>query len=197
MSGTVDTIARTLGRGVFPHQFSWLIDNAARRLIISPGTIANRLSLSPSSRVLEIGPGSGFFSSELSKRLPNGLLALLDLQPEMLAKARRKLAGAHFTRIVYAAADAGSNLPFADAQFDRVLLVSVLGEITDQAGCLRAIHRVLRPKGIALFHESIPDPDLIRLERLLGLAQPVGFRFVRKWGPAWNYTAAFEKIAEG
>src|SRR5688572_28981289 len=82
MSATRDTIARTLGRGVFPHQLSWLIDNAARRLIVSPGAIANRLSLSPSSRVLEIGPGSGFFSTELAKRLPNGLLALLDLQPE-------------------------------------------------------------------------------------------------------------------
>jgi uncharacterized protein len=197
MSGTVATIARTLGRGVFPHQFSWLIDNAARRLIISPRAIADRMSLSPSSRVLEIGPGSGYFSIELAKRLPNGLLALLDLQPEMLAKARRKLAGAHSTRIVYAAADAGSNLPFGDAQFDRVLLVSVLGEVSNQAGCIRAMHRVLRPRGIAVFHESIPDPDLIRLERLLNLVTPAGFRFVGKWGPSWNYTAAFEKTAEG
>ena len=193
MSGTRNTIARTLGRGVFPHQFSWLIDNVARRLIISPQAIADRLSLSPSSRVLEIGPGSGFFSSEVSRRIPDGFLALLDLQPEMLIKARRKLAGAKATRIIYAAADAGNDLPFGDAQFDRVLLVSVLGEVPDQSACVRAIHRVLRPKGIAVFHESIPDPDLIRLDRLLDLVQPVGFRLVRKWGPSWNYTAAFEK----
>ena len=192
MSETRNTIARTLGRGVFPHQFSWLIDNVARRLIISPQAIADRLSLSPSSQVLEIGPGSGFFSTEVSRRIPNGCLALLDLQPEMLIKARRKLAGANATRIIYAAADA-TTLPFGDAQFDRVLLVSVLGEVPDQSACIRAIHRVLRPKGIAVFHESIPDPDLIRLERLLNLVQPVGFRLVRKWGPSWNYTAAFEK----
>ena len=192
MSETRNTIARTLGRGVFPHQFSWLIDNVARRLIISPQAIADRLSLSPSSRVLEIGPGSGFFSTEVSRRIPNGFLALLDLQPEMLIKARRKLAGANAARIIYAAADA-TTLPFGDAQFDRVLLVSVLGEVPDQSACVRAIHRVLRPKGIAVFHESIPDPDLIRLERLLNLVQPVGFRLVRKWGPSCNYTAEFEK----
>ncbi len=85
------TIARTLGRGVFPHQLSWLIDNAARRLIISPSTLADRLSLTAASRVLEIGPGSGFFSSEIAKRIPHGRLELFDLQPEMLTKARLKL----------------------------------------------------------------------------------------------------------
>lgn len=85
------TIARTLGRGVFPHQLSWLIDNAARRLIVSPRTVADRLSLTPASRLLEIGPGSGYFSGEFAKRLPRGRLELFDLQPEMLAKAKAKL----------------------------------------------------------------------------------------------------------
>src|SRR5688572_6145172 len=106
------------------------------------------------------GPGSGFFSGEFAKRLPRGRLELFDLQPEMLAKAKAKLAAAGATNIGFTAGDAGADLPFASEQFDRVVLISVLGEIPDRAGCLRAIQRMLRPAGLAVFHESIPDPDL-------------------------------------
>ena len=83
--------ARALGRGYFPHQLSCLIDNPLRRLLLTPAQLANRLPLTESSHVLEVGPGSGYFSAELARRVPQGRLELLDLQPEMLAKARRKL----------------------------------------------------------------------------------------------------------
>ena len=72
---------------VFPHQLSWIIDNPLRRLIISPETLAERLTLSDSSRILELGSGSGYFSAALAAHVPNGWLEMFDLQPEMLAKA--------------------------------------------------------------------------------------------------------------
>src|SRR4029453_700291 len=50
----------------YPHQLSFLIDNPLRRLLISPSQFADRLSLNESSRVLEIGPGSGYFSVEIA-----------------------------------------------------------------------------------------------------------------------------------
>ncbi|MCG8683889.1 MAG: class I SAM-dependent methyltransferase [Desulfobacterales bacterium] len=43
--------------------------------------------IQPDDRVLEVGPGSGFFSVEVIRRIPGGELVLLDLQPEMLEKA--------------------------------------------------------------------------------------------------------------
>lgn len=58
------------GKVVFPHQFSWLIDNPLRRLVLSPETLAKRLPLSDSSRILELGPGSGYFSAALAARVP-------------------------------------------------------------------------------------------------------------------------------
>jgi hypothetical protein len=41
------------GRGSFPHQLAFLIDNPLRRLLITPETLADRLALTPSARVLE------------------------------------------------------------------------------------------------------------------------------------------------
>ena len=60
----------------------------------NPADLAAALELTGSETVLELGPGSGFFSREVAGRLPRGRLELFDIQPEMLAKARRKLDGA-------------------------------------------------------------------------------------------------------
>lgn len=184
-------LVRTLGRGYFPHQLSWLIDNPVRRLLITPTEFADRLALTPSSRVLEIGPGSGYFSVELTRRVPQGRLELLDLQPQMLQKAKRKLRG--FTNVGYTASDAGERIPHPDSFFDIVSMVAVLGEVRAREACLRECFRVLQPGGVLAIHEHVPDPDRIAFPELCGLAESVGYRLARRLGPTWNFTALFER----
>jgi ubiquinone/menaquinone biosynthesis C-methylase UbiE len=190
-------LARALGPGYFPHQLSWLIDNPVRRLVVSPQRLVGRLPLVESSRVLEVGPGSGYFSAELASRVPQGRLELLDLQPEMLAKARCKLDAAGLRNVGYTAADASARIPFPDQFFDVAVLVAVLGEVPDRHGCLRSLYRTIRSGGVLAVHEHIPDPDRIPLAALRALVEPHGFGFRRSWGPAWNYTALFERRSSG
>ena len=178
---------------VFPHQLSWFLDNPLRRVIVSPNTLADCLAFSNSSQVLELGPGPGYFSVALASRLGNGRLELFDLQPEMIAKAKRKLERHGFHNIGYTVGDANEELPFPDCDFDVALLCSVLGEVTDQAQCLKSLYRVLRPEGTLAFHESFPDPDFFRLKTLQRLVKAHGFRFHRRWGRPWNYIAVFKK----
>ena len=184
-------LQRALGRGYYPHQLSWLIDNPLRRLVIGPRQFANRLPLTPSSRVLEIGPGSGYFSVELARAVSAGQLVLLDLQPEMLDKARRKLRA--FSNVGYAASDAARSIPYPDGHFDVITMVAVLGEIPDREGCLREVSRVLQSGGVLAIHEHIPDPDRIPLPELRALLEQAGFRLTRRLGPGWNFTAFFER----
>lgn len=187
-------MARALwARGVFPHKFSWLIDNPLRRLVLSPETLAKRLSLSESSHILELGPGSGYFSAALATRVPRGRLELFDLQPEMLAKAERKLRAGGHHNVGYTTGNASEDLPFPDGHFDVAFLSSVLGEVPDVGRCLRSLHRVLRPTGTLAFHESISDPDLVRFETIQSLVESQGFKFQQRWGRPWNYKATFAK----
>jgi len=182
-----------LGSHAFPHQLSWLINNPLRRLVVSPETLAQRLTLPDSSRVLEIGPGSGYFSATLAARIPRGRLELFDIQPAMLAKAERRLSARGFLNVGYTVGDASKDLPYPDGHFDAILLASVLGEIRRQDCCLRSLHRVLSPMGTLAFHEAIPDPDRIRFAALQSLVEAHGFSLGRLWGPPWNYTATFVK----
>ena len=186
-------LTRAFGRGYFPHQLSWLIDNPVRRMIVTPSQLADRLPLADSGSVLEVGAGSGYFSAELARRIPRGRLELLDLQPQMLAKAKRKLESQGLRHVGYTTANASLRVPFPDHSFDVAVLVAVLGEVRDQHACLHELHRTIRPQGALAIHEHVPDPDRIPLDRLQRLVESHGFLFQRRWGPTWNYTAVFER----
>src|SRR5450759_3470028 len=84
-------IRRLTGPGVFPYQFSGLLLSPLRRLILSPEALAERLRLTETAVVLEVGSGPGYFSGAVARRLPRGHLELLDVQPEMLEQARVRL----------------------------------------------------------------------------------------------------------
>ena len=171
------------------------MDNPARRLLLSPSTFANRFQISETDRILEIGPGSGYFSVELARRVRDGRLELFDLQPEMLAKARRKLLKEAIENVGYTVGNASARLPFPDAHFDIVVLVTVLREVPDKKACLTEINRVLRPAGVVIFHEQLPD-NLIRFAELGPMVESAGFVLERRYGASWNYTATFRKPLE-
>ncbi len=125
----VQTIMENVvGVPYFSHRLSFVINNPIRRLLISPQRFADRLPLGPTSRVLEVGPGSGYFSVEVARRVPRGHLELLDIQPEMLAKARRHLKAAGLRNVGLTEGNATA-LPFPDSDFDIAFLVAVLGEV--------------------------------------------------------------------
>lgn len=65
--------------------------NPLRRLILSPGSLAKRLDLKKALQVLEVGPGPGYFSPEIARRIPRGRLVLVDIQQSMLDLARKRL----------------------------------------------------------------------------------------------------------
>jgi uncharacterized protein len=181
---------QALARGIFPHQLAWFLELPVRRLVLSPVAMASRLSLRADVSVLEIGPGSGVYSLEVARRIPAGRLELFDIQPEMLARCRAKCAAAGLTNVGFTTGD-GASLPFPDASFDLVYMVTVFGEVHDQDACLRSIRRVLKPAGVLSISEHMPDPDFTPFDALRRQAGARGFRLEARFGSRWAYTANF------
>lgn len=189
------SLKSTLRRGIFPHEISFFLHLPWRYLVLSPRKLVARLALSQTSRVLEVGAGSGFYSVAVARAVPDGHLELLDLQPEMLRKAQRKLKAEGLTNVGYTLADAAC-LPFPDASFDALFLVAVFGEVSDRRAFLREARRVLKPTGILSISEHLPDPDFSRLGRLKTLVETEGFRLLSRHGLPWSYTANFTTSAQ-
>src|SRR3712207_3777832 len=118
-----------------PHPF---ITRARLREILTP---------EPGERVLEVGPGAGYYALPVARWLePGGTLDVLDVQQKMLDSVARRAAGAGITNVIPTQADAQA-LPYPDVSFDAAYLTLVLGEIPDQEQALRELRRVLKPGG--------------------------------------------------
>lgn len=112
-------VRRAIGKGVFPQQFSWLLELRARRLLLSPARLAARLRVEPDLSVLEVGAGSGFYSIDVARRLTRGRLSLVDVQPGMLQRCRAKADAAGLARAALQGESTGAHVSPHGAQSAR------------------------------------------------------------------------------
>jgi ubiquinone/menaquinone biosynthesis C-methylase UbiE len=177
-------------RGMYPHQLAFLLLVPIRRIVLSPDKLVQHLDLIPTFRVLEVGPGPGFFSIAVAQSMSKGRLELVDVQLEMLQKARRRLRRARADNVGYTQATA-IRLPFQPATFDVVFLVAVLGEVQDPKECLRSISRTLRPGGLLSITELAGDPDAVPEEELRNLVHGRALEFVESVRMRRGFIASF------
>ena len=156
--------------------------------LITRDRLRRVLDPQPGERVLEVGPGTGYYTVAVADWLgPDGRLELFDLQQEMLdhtLRAAGELAG----RMGATQGDA-RELPYPGASFDAAYLVTVLGEIPDQEAALRELGRVVRPGGRVVVGEIAVDPHVVFPGALERRAAAAGLRLERRDGSALAYFA--------
>jgi ubiquinone/menaquinone biosynthesis C-methylase UbiE len=164
-----------------------------------PGITRKRLLgiLAPAAgeRVLEIGPGTGYYSIPVAQQLTAGTLTVFDIQQEMLDHVKREAERQEISNIEPTLGDAQA-LPYEDGSFDAAYLVTVLGEIPDQEAALGELARVLRPGGRLVVGELFGDPHMVTSGRLRERAMRHGFTFDRRVGTPLAYFARFEAPAK-
>jgi ubiquinone/menaquinone biosynthesis C-methylase UbiE len=184
---------REKGASPYPHQAAFILNNPLRRALVKPARIVDSIGLTGSERVLEVGPGPGFYSVEIARRLTYGRLDLFDIQPEMLEKARRQLERAGFHDVGFTTGQAAEGFPFPDNTFNAAFLAAVIGEVPDKQACIRSLARVLKPGGQLVFFETFPDPERLRVQELRDLAEPENFDFVAVTGNRWHDIVRFRR----
>jgi SAM-dependent methyltransferase len=158
---------------------------------ISRKRLLEILDPQPGEQILEIGPGTGYYSLEVAPRI--GRLAIFDLQQQFLDHTGRLAAERGLQNVEPTQGDA-QRLPYDDETFDAAYLVTVLGEIPDQDAALRELRRVLKGSGRLVVGETaIGDPHFVTSSRLREGAEGAGFAFERRLGSALAYFALLRK----
>jgi ubiquinone/menaquinone biosynthesis C-methylase UbiE len=148
----------------------------------------------PGERILEVGPGTGYYSLPVARWIaPGGQLDALDLQQSMLDELMRRANPAGLANIVSTQGDAQA-LPYADESFDAAFLVATLGEIPDRDQALRELRRVLKSGGRLIVGEGQPDPHMVTIDDLRERSQAAGFRFETDDGGRFGYLARFRNV---
>jgi ubiquinone/menaquinone biosynthesis C-methylase UbiE len=157
--------------------------------LITRGRLHRVLEPQPGERLLEIGPGTGYYTLDLAGWVgPEGAVEILDLQRDMLDHTMRRAGERGISNVVPTQGDATA-LPYEEDSIDGVVLVAVLGEIPDQDGAMREIARVLKPSGRLIVGEIAGDPHFTSTGALKRRGRDAGLRLTGRSGPPFGYFA--------
>jgi len=109
--------------------------------------LLDQADVAPGDAVLDLGAGTGTLAIWLKQRTPAARITGLDADPDVLARARRKAAGAGCE--IDFVEGFSTDLPFATDSFDVVLSTLFFHHLTgpDKRRTLAEVQRVLKPGG--------------------------------------------------
>ena len=157
-----------------PWWFAYTFDNALRGIVHRPADILGGL-VRRGDTVVDIGSGLGFFTLAMAEMVgPEGTVISVDLQEEMLKRARRRAERRGLAdRIVFhQASHTGIGHP---GPVDFVLAFWMIHEVRDRAGLLAEVRAMLRPAGHLLIAEPKGHVSPELFGRITDLVHEAGF----------------------
>jgi len=177
-----------------PAWLGWLVEldnpilrnNSAREII-------SHLELRPGLKVLDFGCGPGRLTIPIAKQIGlSGTVTAFDTQPAMLERVRIKADLENLGNIEFVHGAAGEG-KLGNKQFDRVLLVTVLGEIPDKKIFAKEIIDSLKSGGLLSVTETIADPHFQSRKTVSDVVKEAGFTEKSFFGSKISFTMIFEK----
>ena len=101
---------------------------------------SSRLGSDKNQKILDLACGPGWLSAEISKTYPN--IQGADGSSFFLEHARKEYPNIKFTEV-----DLNNPLPFADDEFDTLIMSMVAHDVEDQVKTFQAVRRILKPGG--------------------------------------------------
>jgi ubiquinone/menaquinone biosynthesis C-methylase UbiE len=150
------------------------------------------LGITPESKVLDGGCGSGVFTRYLASGLDSGHITGFDINKGFIDYGRKKAEELGLGRKVTLETADGFSLPYADDTFDAVTNYTYIGVLSDPAAGLSELIRVCKPAGkvscviatntlpYAFFQGAYPFDGAEELQRLASLENVVFSSHVRK-----------------
>lgn len=132
---------------LYPPQDLGLLEGPDREAWQKPDEIMDALGIADGASVADIGPGAGWFTIRLARRVgPNGRVYATDVQPQMLEAVRRRVAREGLLNVeTRLGSDSDPKLPLRS--LDAALVVDVYPEVDDRVTFLRNLSAALKPAG--------------------------------------------------
>lgn len=160
--GVWDRISQLYLREVDP-RFAPVVENIIRRGGLKPG-----------QHILDLGTGTGAVAIGAARLVgPDGRVTAVDISPEMLMLARRRVVDLGPKNVEFCEGRAEA-IPAEDGAFDVVLASLSLMYVIDRGAAAREMRRVLRPGGrfVAAVWAAPDQCDIVLFQQTAGRFAP-------------------------
>lgn len=138
---------------------SWL-DRDSRQQEENTNLAISKFPLTPSTKVADIGAGSGYYTFKVAAKVPEGKVYAVEIQDEMiqlLKENKQKLSNSNVE--IVKGGEQSPNLP--DSSIDLAFMVDVYHELLHPREMLQNIRKALRPHGkLLLLEYKMEDPSV-------------------------------------
>lgn len=159
------------------------------------------MKLKPNEVIADIGAGSGYYTFRMAKKVPEGKVLAVDLQPEMLDIMRQKIKKNKIKNVeLIQATEESPHL--ADNSIDMAIMVDVYHELSYPKEVMQEIVSALKPKGrFILLEYRMEDPKVpikrlhkMSLEQAVKEMKAVGLKLQENIGNLpWQHFMVFVK----
>lgn len=143
---------------IFNPQHVHKLEDPERPRWMPPEELLAMLCPAPGMSVADIGAGTGFFAIPLARAVaPSGTVFAVDLQPEMLALLREKLAKPGTPGNIVAVEGDACSTGLEGQSCDVAVVANVWHELPEAAGAAAEMGRILKPGGRLAILDWRPD----------------------------------------
>ncbi len=186
-----------MGKRICPWWLGYILASPLRRLMQDPAAVVQPY-VQQGMTVLEPGPGMGFFTLELARKVGStGRVVAVDVQPRMIAGLKRRAAKAGLLERVEARIAPPDSLGLADlrGKVDFTLAMAVVHEMPSASWLFSQAAEAMKPGSTLLLAEPsghVKDADF---QAELEAATAAGFTVTD--GPVIrrSHTALLKKVA--
>jgi SAM-dependent methyltransferase len=160
--------------GVWDRMSDLYLREVDRRFTPVVENVLERAELRPGERVLDLGTGTGSVAVRAAGFVgPSGRITGVDISPDMLALARRRVVESGYTNVDVREGGA-EQLPVNDGSCDVLLASLSLMYVVDRAVAAREMRRVLRPGGrfVAAVWAGPERCDIVLFQQTAGKFAP-------------------------
>jgi ubiquinone/menaquinone biosynthesis C-methylase UbiE len=177
---------------VCPWWLGYFLINPVRKWYQDPKKILEPY-VSDGMTVLEPGPGMGFFTLELARRVgPSGRVITVDVQPKMLNKLHSRAAKAGMSErldIRLVPRDGGMGVGDLKGKVDFVLAFAMVHELPDRKLFFREVATALKTGGRLLIAEPRGHVKWGQFEETLREAESFGLKILNRPEIAKSHSA--------
>ncbi len=180
---------------VCPYWVGYLLISPLRRWVHDPARLLERY-VQEGMTVLEPGPGMGFFTLEMARRVgPSGRVIAVDLQPKMLERLKSRAATAGLLGRIDLRLSSGVSLGLRDLRdkVDFTLAFAVVHELPDEGSFFREVAEVSKSGARLLVAEPRWHVRKANFDAEEAFAAQAGFQVLERPSIRGSHSTLFQK----